>query len=343
MAAAGFELAAFPMYESTLKTLALSFGVSLAVTLALGPVVIPLLKRLKFGQNVRDNGPSSHIKKAGTPTMGGLIFLVGITVAVLWQAHDRPDGLVVLGVVLGYGLIGLLDDFLKVALKRSLGLRAREKLLGQVLLAGLLAVVAVSHLDRGTGLVVPFSGLAGGGAVVIDLHWWTYLLFGVLVVVGTANAVNLTDGLDGLAAGTSAVAAAVLTAVALWAQKPGVALVMAAVVGGCLGFLAYNRHPARVFMGDTGSLALGGGLGAAAVVTGSELFLLVIGGVFVLETVSVILQVFFFQVFGRRIFRMSPLHHHFELAGWSEKKVVAVFWAAALVFGVTGLAGLAGL
>lgn len=316
-----------------------AFIIALAVTLAMGPLAIPLLRRLKFGQSIRDDGPSRHLSKAGTPTMGGVMFLAGILAAVLIAGWGNRDALVVLGVTLGFGLIGFMDDYVKVALKRSLGLRAREKLLGQVLLAALLGALAPYTLERGTAIAVPFASLVTGNAVMFDPGPWLYILFSIMVVVGTANAVNLTDGLDGLASGVTLVAAAAFIPISFLAYRPGVALVMAALAGGCLGFLFFNRHPARVFMGDTGSLALGGALGAAAVLTGSELVLPVIGGVFVLETLSVILQVFSFQVFGRRIFRMSPLHHHFELVGWSETMVVRTFWLAAVLFAALGLLG----
>jgi len=319
--------------------ISLAFIVALVATLALGPLTIPLLRRLKFGQSIRDDGPSRHLSKAGTPTMGGVMFLAGTVVAVLFAAWGNRDALVVLGITLGFGLIGFIDDFVKVALKRSLGLRAREKLLGQILLAALLGALAPTFLERGTAMAVPFAALVAGESVFLDPGHWFYILFIIVVTVGVANAVNLTDGLDGLASGVTVAAAAAFIPIGLLAGRPGVSLAMAALIGGCLGFLYYNRHPARLFMGDTGSLALGGALAAAAVLTGSELALPLIGGVFVLETLSVILQVFSFQVFGRRIFRMSPLHHHFELVGWSETKVVVTFWLAALGFAILGLIG----
>ncbi len=316
-----------------------SFVIALVVTLALGPVFIPLLRWLKFGQNIRNDGPSRHLAKAGTPTMGGVIFIIGVLTAGLFTGGHNRDTLVVLGVAFGFGLIGFLDDFIKVALKRSLGLRAREKLLGQILLAALLGVLAITVLGCNTGISVPYSSLFAGHNVTLELGTWLYVAFVVLVVVGTTNAVNLTDGLDGLAAGVTMVAASAFVFVGVLSARLGVALVMAALVGGCLGFLFYNRHPARIFMGDTGSLALGGALGAAAVITGSELFLLIIGGIYVLEALSVILQVFSFQVFGRRVFRMSPLHHHFELGGWSEQRVVRTFWLVSIMFAMLGMYG----
>ncbi|MDD4169887.1 MAG: phospho-N-acetylmuramoyl-pentapeptide-transferase [Desulfotomaculaceae bacterium] len=326
-----------------MQQLLMAFAFSLLVTLILGPLIIPVLRKLKFSQNVRLDGPARHLEKTGTPTMGGVIFLTGATAGTLLMAHWVADEIIVLVMILGFGLIGFLDDYIKVVLKRSLGLRAREKLLGQALLAGGLAFWEMFRSDRGTSLMIPFSGLVTPGGMQVELGWWLYLAFTMFIVVGMANAVNLTDGLDGLAAGVSMLVALGMVIIALFVDKPGVALVMASLAGGCLGFLFFNRYPAKVFMGDTGSLALGGGLGAAAVVTGSELFLVIIGGIFVIETLSVIIQVISFQTIGRRVFLMSPLHHHFELSGWEENRVVITFTAATLVFVLIGLAGLYGL
>lgn len=323
-----------------MERLIVAFAIALGVTMVFGPLVIPILQQLKFGQNVRRDGPSRHLKKAGTPTMGGVIFLAGVLASSLLLGWDYIDGLLVLGTAVGFGLIGFLDDYLKVVFKRPLGLRAREKLSGQLVLAVALAFLAVFVADRGTGVIIPYSGLLVEGGIRPDLGFGLFMFFAVLVIVGAANAVNLTDGLDGLAAGVSLVCTLAFLLVAVMVDKTGVAVVMAALAGGCLGFLYYNRHPARVFMGDTGSLALGGALGAAAVLTGSELFLIVIGGVYVLEALSVIIQVISFQLTGRRVFRMSPLHHHFELGNWSENRVVVTFWAASVVFAALGLAGL---
>ncbi|MFX4261413.1 phospho-N-acetylmuramoyl-pentapeptide-transferase [Pelotomaculum propionicicum] len=320
-----------------------AFFISLIITALLGPLLIPLLKRLKFGQNIRSDGPSRHLQKAGTPTMGGVMFLAGTAVSGLILSRGLSDGIIVLIVIVGFGLIGFIDDYLKVVLKRSLGLRAREKLLWQILLAAGLAYWVVYGMGRGTEIVLPFSGFFTSGGIQLDLGWWPFMAFTLVVVVGAANAVNLTDGLDGLAAGVSMITALALMMIALLVHKEGVAVSMAALSGGCLGFLFFNRHPASVFMGDTGSLAIGGGLGAAAVITRSELFFVIIGGVFVLETLSVIIQVISFQTTGRRLFRMSPLHHHFELGGWSENRVVLTFWASTLILAVIGLAGYYGV
>ncbi len=324
-------------------------GIALVISLLLGPIVIPVLRRLKFGQRVRSDGPSRHLQKSGTPTMGGIIFILSSTAAVLLgilMLDDRPelgtrvDGLVVLLVLVGFGTIGFLDDYIKIVLKRPLGLRAREKLLGQVLIAVALAVVAVYGLGRGTDIVIPFSGFLVPGGIAIELGWWLFLAFTVFILLGTTNAVNLTDGLDGLASGLMAIAALAFAVIAVVSGHLWVALVLGAIAGGCLGFLYYNWYPARVFMGDTGSLALGGGLAAAAVLTRSEVFLAIIGGVFVIETLSVMAQVFSYQLFRRRVLRMAPLHHHFELSGWTETRVVFSFWAAGLILAVVGLAGI---
>ncbi|MEW6574387.1 MAG: phospho-N-acetylmuramoyl-pentapeptide-transferase [Bacillota bacterium] len=317
-----------------------AFLVSLLATVVAGPVLIPVLKQLKIGQRVRYDGPSRHLSKAGTPTMGGVIFLLGITLAVLWFGRGSPEAMVLILVTLSYGLVGFLDDFLKVIKHRSLGLRAREKLLVQAVVAFGLAVFAVFFLGRGTDITIPFSGFFQDGGIHVDYGFWFFAFFTVLVLLSAANAVNLTDGLDGLAAGLTVIAAGVYVIFALVMDKTGLAAGLSAVTGGCLGFLLYNRHPARVFMGDTGSLALGGALGTAAVLTRSELFLLIIGAVFAAETLSVILQVVSFQLTGKRIFRMSPLHHHFELGGWSENRVVVTFWLAGLVTGLVGLTGI---
>ncbi|MCL6636154.1 MAG: phospho-N-acetylmuramoyl-pentapeptide-transferase [Peptococcaceae bacterium] len=251
--------------ESGQTGLGKAFAIALSVSLAEGPFVIPLLRKLKFGQSIRSDGPARHLQKAGTPTMGGVIFLGGLLAAGIVTARGSLDALIVVGMAMGYGLIGFLDDYIKVVLKRSLGLRAREKLLGQVLLAVVLVFLLTSVLGRGTDLAVPFSGFFHPGGIYLTPPLWLFTLFTILMAVGMANAVNLTDGLDGLAGGVSLLVAAAMAAIALAAGKTGVALAMAALAGGCLGFLYYNRHPAKVFMGDTGSLALGGALMLPAV------------------------------------------------------------------------------
>ncbi|MDA8213462.1 MAG: phospho-N-acetylmuramoyl-pentapeptide-transferase [Clostridia bacterium] len=312
----------------------IAMGLSALLTVLTGPILIPFLHRLKFGQNIRHDGPQRHLQKAGTPTMGGVMFLAGLVVAVLAMSSRTPELWVLLGVTLSHGLLGFTDDFIKVVQKRSLGLRAKEKILGQTLVALFLAYTAAYPLKLGTGIVIPFSG------AVLDFGFVAYFILIWFVVVGASNTVNLTDGLDGLAAGITVITATAFTLIALMVGKPEVAVFGAALAGGCLGFLKYNAHPARVFMGDTGSLALGGGLAAMAVLTKTELLLPIIGGVYVAEGLSVIIQVISFQSTGKRVFRMSPLHHHFELGGWSEQKVVRTFWLASAVCSLVGLMGL---
>jgi len=312
------------------------FGAALLVTLLSGPLLIPALYKLKFGQYIRSDGPKRHFKKAGTPTIGGLMFLAGTAVGTLAFGAKTGHVLLVLGATMAFGIIGFADDFTKVGLKRSLGLRAREKLAGQFGTAIIVSLAAVFLLDRGTQLVIPFLGSK------LTLGPVTYILFTALIIVGTVNAVNLTDGLDGLAAGSMAISAGALAIVALMIGGPAgeVAVFAAALAGSCLGFLWYNTYPARVFMGDTGSLALGGALAVTAVVTGMELFLPFIGIIYVVETLSVIIQVISFRLTGKRVFRMSPLHHHFELAGWTEQKVVRVFWAISLAGALVAMLGM---
>lgn len=320
-----------------------AFLISFVITVFLGPLLIPLLNKLKLGQNIRTDGPSRHLKKSGTPTMGGVLFLAAITAVGLLLARQSFEAMLVLGLTLAFGLIGFLDDFIKVYLKRPLGLRAREKLLGQILFSILFIVLVISVQGRGTDVMAPYSGFFVSGGINWELGTWGFPLFSCFLIIGMANSVNLTDGLDGLAAGVTALVSAAYIFIAVYTDRIDLAALMAAVAGGCSGFLIFNRHPARVFMGDTGSLALGAALGAISIVTRSELFLLIIGGIFVLETGSVILQVASFQLLGRRIFRMSPLHHHFELCNWSENKVVYVFWIATILFILIGLGGYYGI
>lgn len=303
--------------------------VSFIITVLLAPLFIPILKRLKFGQNIREEGPKAHFKKAGTPTMGGVIIILSLTLTSITFAQHNAELLVLLFATLGYGLIGFLDDFIKIGFKRSLGLTAKQKLAGQLLIAGGLYWILVRN-DFSTYISIP--GIDGS----IELGW-LYFPFLVLIMIGSSNAVNLTDGLDGLLAGTAAIAFGAFAIVSLSFSQYTVALFCVAAIGALLGFLMFNAHPARVFMGDTGSLALGGGLAAAAVLTKTELLLVVIGGVFVIETLSVIAQVASFKLRGKRIFRMSPIHHHFELIGWSEWRVVAMFWVVGFVFAAIAL------
>lgn len=304
--------------------------VALAVSLALGPITLPMLRRLKFGQSIREEGPKSHQAKSGTPTMGGIMILIAVTVASLIFVGGSQEVWLALFIMLGHGVIGFIDDFIKVVLKRNLGLKARQKLLGQILMAVALVYISITYMGGDTNLWIPVLDQT------IDCGIFYYILI-FFVLVGTTNAVNLTDGLDGLASGTMAVAALAYTLICLIFGQYELAAFCMAVVGGVLGFLKYNAHPAKVFMGDTGSLALGGALAAVAVLTKTELLLIIVGGVFVVEALSVIIQVASFKTTGKRVFLMSPIHHHFELKGWSEKKVVTVFWLCGALLSVVAL------
>ena len=292
----------------------IAFGVSVI----LSPIIIPFLKKLKFGQFVRDDGPESHLKKSGTPTMGGLIILFSIVITSLFYIKDHKEIVPILFATLGFGLVGFLDDFIKVVMKRSLGLRAWQKMLGQFLVTGVFAYYIHAYTDLGTTMIIPFTHK------VVDLGW-VYFPLMFFVMLGTANGANFTDGLDGLASSVT-VLIATFFAIASIAAGSGVTPITCAVVGSLLGFLVYNVYPARVFMGDTGSLALGGFVAASALVMQLPLFIPIIGLIYLVEVLSVIIQVTYFKkTHGKRIFKMAPIHHHFELCGWSETRVVAVF------------------
>ncbi|HSW09809.1 MAG TPA: phospho-N-acetylmuramoyl-pentapeptide-transferase [Bacillota bacterium] len=300
----------------------------------LGWLLIPALRRLRIGQQIRSDGPARHLVKAGTPTMGGVLVLGGMAVGWLVSGASGPRLALAFAVTAAYGLLGFIDDYSKVVLRRSLGLKARHKLAYQFAVGLAMGLAALQLPGHGTTVRLPFVELG------LDLGW-TYPAFVGLLAASTSNSVNLADGVDGLAAGLMVIAMAAYSLLA-WILGAGDLLVFCLVtVGGCLGFLVHNWHPARVFMGDTGSLALGGALASAAVLTRTELVLPVIAGVFVVETLSVMLQVTAFRLTGRRIIRMCPLHHHFELVGWSERKVVLVFWAAGLAFAALALLGMA--
>ncbi|OIU72310.1 phospho-N-acetylmuramoyl-pentapeptide-transferase [Rossellomorea aquimaris] len=303
------------------------------ITVLLSPVFIPFLRRLKFGQSIRDEGPQSHQKKTGTPTMGGIVFLLSIVITtfVMTGKYSEPgaETYLLLLVTVGFGLLGFLDDFIKVVMKRNLGLTSKQKLLGQIVISAIFYFIFKQN-DFPTTVSIPLTDMS------FDLGWF-YVVFIIFWLVGFSNAVNITDGLDGLVSGTSAIAFGAL-AVLAWNQgQYDVAIFGVAVVGAVLGFLVFNAHPAKVFMGDTGSLALGGAIATIAILTKLEIILILIGGVFVIETLSVILQVASFKTTGKRIFKMSPLHHHYELVGWSEWRVVVTFWTVGLLFAVLGI------
>ncbi len=308
---------------------------SLVVSAGTCPLFIRLIRRMQFGQQIRADGPRRHFAKAGTPTMGGVVFLLAAVAVLLWRVPASPPLLLALLATLANAAIGLLDDYAKVARSRSLGLKARTKLLGQGLIAAVFCI-ALIRLGHSTAVQIPFTPLT------LELGlFYPVLVF--LIIFGSTNAVNLTDGIDGLATGTAIVALLTLLLIALARSQFDLALFCGALIGGCTGFLVYNLHPARIFMGDAGSLGLGGALAAVAILTKTELYLLIIGGVFVVEALSVILQVISFQLSGKRILLMAPLHHHFELRGWSEWQVVTGFWSVAFLLGLTVLFDLRGL
>ncbi|MFX3661377.1 MAG: phospho-N-acetylmuramoyl-pentapeptide-transferase [Ectobacillus sp.] len=313
--------------------LLITIGVAFLIAVALSPIFIPFLRRLKFGQSIREEGPKSHQKKSGTPTMGGIVIFISIMITtvlmVLKFGKLNPQTYLLLFVTFGYGLLGFLDDFIKVVMKRNLGLTSKQKLLGQIVIA-IVFFIFYKTYGFSTALKIPGTGIC------FELGWGYFLLI-LFLLVGGSNAVNLTDGLDGLLSGTAAVAFGAYAVLAFNQGQFEIAIFCMAVVGAVLGFLVFNAHPAKVFMGDTGSLALGGAIAAVAILTKLELLLAIIGGVFAIETLSVIIQVISFKTTGKRVFKMSPLHHHYELSGWSEWRVVMTFWFAGLLFAMLGI------
>ena len=319
-----------------MTNLLIAGAISAGVVILLAPICIPLLHRLKFGQSIREEGPKSHQKKSGTPTMGGIFLIAGIVAATLIQAEWNAEIFLALFILLGHFILGFVDDYLKVVRKHNQGLLARYKLAGQILIVLVTTFVASELLvDFDPTIWIPVAD------VTINIGGF-YVPFMFFVLVGASNAVNLTDGLDGLASGCVAIAASCYAVICLLTGHDELAIFCAATVGACIGFLKFNFHPAKVFMGDTGSLALGGAFAAVGILSRTEILLAVIGFVFVCEALSVILQVISFQTTGKRIFRMSPIHHHFELGGWSEVKVVFVFWTVGLIAGIVGLWMLSG-
>lgn len=308
--------------------------IAFILSVILGPIIIPFLRRLKMGQTERADGVQSHLKKAGTPTMGGIIFLLAVVVTSLLYTDGYPRIIPILFLTLGFGLIGFLDDYLKVVLKRSDGLLAWQKFLLQVIFTAIFVIYILKYTDVSLEMLVPF-----GGGEYLDIGWLAIpLLF--FVVIGTVNGVNFTDGLDGLASSVTIMVAVFFTMVSLGTQS-GIEPITCAVVGSLMGFLLFNVFPARVFMGDTGSLALGGFVAGTAYMLQMPLFIPVVGFIYLAEVLSVIIQVTYFKrTGGRRIFKMAPIHHHFELCGWSETRVVAVFAIVTAILCLVGLLAL---
>ncbi|MFQ7585712.1 MAG: phospho-N-acetylmuramoyl-pentapeptide-transferase [[Clostridium] symbiosum] len=293
--------------------------IAFVISAILCPIVIPFLHKLKFGQQVRDDGPQAHLKKQGTPTMGGLVILSSIIITSLLYLKDYPKIIPVLFVTAGFGVIGFLDDYIKIVMKRSEGLNPGQKLAGQIIITGIFAYYIITSDEIGTQMLIPFTGQ------YLVMPVWLFVPALFFIVLGTDNGVNFTDGLDGLCTSVTILVATFCTIVAI-CENSGISPITGAVVGSLLGFLLFNVYPARVFMGDTGSLALGGFVASSAFMMQMPLFIAVVGLIYLVEVLSVIIQVTYFKkTGGKRIFKMAPIHHHFELCGWSETRVVAVF------------------
>ncbi|MCG2731187.1 MAG: phospho-N-acetylmuramoyl-pentapeptide-transferase [Acetobacterium sp.] len=311
------------MLKAGLIGLLISFGVVYLVT----PRFIPMLKRLKFGQAIREEGPQSHLEKSGTPTMGGLVIQLGVVVAfVLLSAFTGNWDFFPILVMLYFGCVGFIDDYIKVSKKHNLGLRAWQKMVLQCVGALAIALYAYYSPTIGSELIIPFMKQP------VDFGFW-YVPFTFVAIVSIVNAVNLTDGLDGLASGVTLIVAIFFFVGSLILPEASTTIFIGAIIGGCLGFLRHNSKPAAIFMGDTGSMALGGAVVVMAIITQLQVFLLIAGALFVIEALSVVIQVGYFKATkGKRFFKMAPIHHHFELSGWSETRVVTVFWVATAIF-----------
>jgi len=302
------------MLETTIYAVIISFFIGVILC----PVLIPMLHRLKFGQNVRDDGPESHLKKTGTPTMGGIAILIAFAVTSVVFSKGNSDAIAVILVTLCFGAVGFIDDYIKIVKKRSLGLRAWQKIVLQLVITGVFCAYVVSNVSGYSNIIVPFLNRTVNLGVI-------YIPFLFVVVLGTVNGVNLTDGLDGLSSGVTVLVAAFFAVMAL-VMSSGISPVAGAVVGALLAFLIFNSYPAKVFMGDTGSLALGGFVASTALILKMPIFIVIVGFIYFIESLSVIIQVGSFKLFHKRVFKMAPIHHHFELCGWNETKVVMVFY-----------------
>ena len=308
-----------------IKQLTYTAMIGFLIVVILGPIFIPMLARFKFGQTVRDEGPQSHLAKNGTPTMGGVMMIVAILITGLTRATISKGLIVGLICIVGFGFVGFLDDFIKIKMKRSLGLKAYQKIILQFALALYIAYYQYSASPSATQLVIPFTNH------IINLGIW-YIPFMMIFIIGTVNAVNLTDGLDGLASGVTLIVSCFFILFAVSISNSDVAILAAATAGACLGFLGFNAYPAKVFMGDTGSMALGGAVVAFATLTNSPLLIVIVGFIYLAEALSVMIQVTYFKLTnGKRIFKLAPLHHHFEQCGWPETRVVFIFWIATVV------------
>lgn len=313
-----------------IRELTFTAMIGFLIVIILGPIFIPMLARFKFGQTVRDEGPQSHLAKNGTPTMGGVMMIVAILITGLTRATISKGLIVGLICIVGFGFVGFLDDFIKIKMKRSLGLKAYQKIILQFALALFVSYYQYSASPSATQMMVPFTD------IVINLGP-LYVPIMMFVIIGTVNAVNLTDGLDGLASGVTLIVSIFFMMLAISVGNSDVGILAAATGGACLGFLGFNSYPAKVFMGDTGSMALGGAVVAFAVLTNSVLLIPIVGGIYFVEAISVIIQVASFKLTGKRVFKMAPIHHHFEQCGWPETRVVFVFWITTVVLAWIGI------
>lgn len=315
-------------------TIFLPVLIAFGLSVMMGPVIIPILRKLKMGQTERVDGVQSHLKKAGTPTMGGVIILLSVVITSVFYIKDYPKIIPILFVTLGFGLIGFLDDYLKVVMKRSDGLFPKQKMALQIVVTAVFAFYLVKFTDVSLTMLIPFSG-----GYYLDIGWFAIPLM-FFAVIGTVNGVNFTDGLDGLASSVTVLVATFFTVVAI-GTKSGIEPITCAVVGALLGFLLFNVYPASVFMGDTGSLALGGFVASTAYMLQMPVFIVIVGLIYLIEVLSVMIQVTYFKkTGGKRIFKMAPIHHHLELCGWSETRVVAVFSIATALLCLIALMGM---
>ncbi|QJA09282.1 phospho-N-acetylmuramoyl-pentapeptide-transferase [Romboutsia sp. CE17] len=304
--------------------------ISFLIVIILGPIFIPMLTKFKFGQTVRDDGPQTHLQKNGTPTMGGVLIIIAILITGLTRSNISSDMIVGLICIVGFGFVGFVDDFIIIKMRRSLGLKPWQKIVMQVALALYVSYYQYSSSPSATQLIIPFT------ETVINLGP-LYIPLMTFMIVGIVNAVNLTDGLDGLASGVTLIVAGFFMLFATSISNMEVAVLASATVGACIGFLGFNAYPAKIFMGDTGSMALGGAVTAFAVLTNSMLLFVLVGGIYFAEAISVMLQVTYYKLTKKRIFKMAPIHHHFEQCGWPETKVVFTFWIVTVVLAWIGI------
>lgn len=313
-----------------IKELTYTAMISFLIVIILGPIFIPMLTRFKFGQTVRDDGPKTHLQKNGTPTMGGVLIIIAILITGLTRSNISSDMVIGLLCVVGFGFVGFVDDFIIIKMKRSLGLKPWQKIVMQFALALYVSYYQYSSSPSATQLIIPFTD------AVINLGP-LYIPIMTFMIVGIVNAVNLTDGLDGLASGVTVIVAGFFMIFATSISNTDVAVLAAATVGACIGFLGFNAYPAKIFMGDTGSMALGGVVTAFAILTNSMLVFVLVGGIYFAEALSVMLQVGYYKLTKKRIFKMAPIHHHFEQCGWPETKVVFTFWIVTIVLAWIGV------